>query len=352
MNKRKCFLLSILILISLVFCGCEDIIQSKTEPENNTATSLTVTFIDVGQGDCTLIEANGESMLIDCGEKEYADVVIDRLEKQGIAKLDYAMVTHPHTDHYGGMGYVLDEIPTKNFIYPGKGADTYLWDKIDDELIEAKTKVITAHAGDTLTVCGLPFKIFAPQNKKYEETNDYSIVSKLVCGEISFLFTGDSEKLSEYEMLSNGYDLTSTVLKVGHHGSTTSTCEEFLFTVNPSYAVISCGKDNRYGHPHDETIELLNLYNVQVLRTDELGSITAKTDGYTVKFYSDDELFLDSAKSTESTSQIYIGNKKSKVFHLETCEAMDNMKDKNKVEFSKREEAVNSGYAPCKNCNP
>lgn len=171
---------------------------------------------------------------------------------------------------------------------------------------------------------------------------------------ISFLFTGDAENISEAEQLEMGYNLRADVLKVGHHGSSSSSTIEYLTAVSPSYAVISCGKDNTYGHPHDNTITSIKKCAGEVYRTDECGTIVFTTDGETLTVETFDKYGIDEEKEenavTPSTMFLYIGNKNSKIFHLPSCSSLP--VESNRVYFYERAEAVNNQYQPCKKCKP
>lgn len=242
---------------------------------------LSVHFINVGQGDCSLIISDGQTALIDAGEAEYGDTVVSYLNSQGIKKLDYVIVTHPHSDHMGGIATVLESFDVGKVVVP----------KVSDEMAPTtKTyrvflqtvqneglKLTQAKVGDVYNLGEASFELLAP-NSDYKDLNNYSIVSLLTYGENKFLFTGDAESKSEKEMLEKNLLTKVDVLKVGHHGSSTSSKKKFLEVVSPDYAVILCG-DNSYNHPHEDTVDNLLEYTDNIYRTDQQGTVVFTSDG-------------------------------------------------------------------------
>lgn len=242
----------------------------------------TVHFIDVGQGDCELIRTKTKSVLIDCGEKEYYTDVIDYINSQGIDKLDYVIVTHPHSDHAGGMSYILEEFDIGTVILPKIQSSVLPTTNTYKRLLEAvQNKDISveyAEAGKSYTLDDSLMTVLAPVND-YDDLNNYSITVKFTHGKNSFLFTGDIEKEAETDILNSGADVSANVLKVAHHGSTTSSQKTFLNAVAPEYAVIEVGSPNDYGHPHDKTVNRLEDMDISVYRTDVCGNIVFICDG-------------------------------------------------------------------------
>lgn len=202
-------------------------------------------------------------------------------------------------------------------------------------------------------------QILGPQ-KNYDDPNDTSIVMKVVYGETSFLFTGDAERTAEADILDAGYDLSATVLKVGHHGSDTSTSYPFLREIMPKYAVIQVGKDNSYGHPTEDTLSRLRDADVKVYRNDLQGTIICSSDGAKVTFTTEKNESTQTKPTVVTPSkednnvapdiEEYIGNKNSKKFHLTSCKNLP--AEKNRILLTSREEAVQQGYDPCGNCDP
>lgn len=242
--------------------------------------AVSVHFIDVGQGDCELVELpENKYMLIDAGDNGSEERVLSYLDKEGVEKIDYLVATHPHADHIGGMEEVIRKYDIGEIYMPRKESTSATFERMLDAIDEKNLSIHTAEAGKNIfEYSGVRADFLAPQ-KDYDDLNNVSAVVKLKVKDKSFLFMGDAESKSEMDILASGEDVSCDVLKVGHHGSSTSSNESFLKKANPEYAVISCGKDNKYGHPHEETLEKLKQIHAKVLRCDEMGTITIKTDG-------------------------------------------------------------------------
>lgn len=354
MKKLLCLLLTLIILLSVTGC---DLFSPKEQEIADENVKLRVHFIDVGQGDGILLESRGEFVLIDAGEKDKGSTVLKYIKDCGADSLKYVIATHPHSDHIGGLSKVINGIDTENFITVETDQSTSTWMNILKAVDKNDVNYIDAVVGDKYAFGDATFTILAPLGDHYNGYNNYSVVTMVQCGDIRFLLTGDAEKESEKEMIDAGEDLRADVLKCGHHGSSTSSSAAFLKAVRPSYAIISCGKNNDYGHPHQETIKKLKLMGCTYLRTDTLGTIVASTDGEYLSFSTDkgkSEIATYSA-GVAPTGEIaleYIGNKNSHVFHYAECSGVKSMSEKNKVRFVTREEAVEAGYTPCSQCNP
>jgi competence protein ComEC len=246
---RKLVNIALITFISAaIFSGCSPVATYTSNKD-----LLLVHYIDVGQADSILIQVNGKNMLIDAGNRGDGDKVVSYLKAHGVESLDYVVATHPHEDHIGGMSEVIKKIPIENFYAPRKTAAT----KTFEDMINALDgkKITAAMAGVELNLgADAKAEFIAPNSEKYEDINNYSSALKLTYGSNKFLFMGDAEKLSEDEIIKNNIDLSADVLKVGHHGSSTSSSKDFLDKVSPKIAVISVGKGNDYGHPHKETL--------------------------------------------------------------------------------------------------
>jgi competence protein ComEC len=242
---------------------------------------LKVHFIDIGQGDSELIEYDGKYMLIDAGDVDKGDEVIDYLKSQNVDKLSYVIATHPHADHIGGMADVINSYDADCFITTSKTATTKCYEKMLKALAAKNISITTPVFGEKYKLGDAEFEIITPSDGTDfgNEANNYSVGIKLTYGNTSFVMCGDAEKEAEQMIVDSGANIKADVLKCGHHGSSTSTSEKFLDKVNPTYAVISCGKDNKYGHPHTETIEKLENRGISYFRTDEKGTIVAVSDG-------------------------------------------------------------------------
>ena len=245
---------------------------------------LEVHFIDVGNADCILVRQGAASMLIDAGEKGDADTILEYLQRQGVERLNIVIATHPHADHIGSMARVIRALPIDTFLMaymPQSATPTsavYL--SMLQALDEKQVSVRQAQPGDTLSLGEAQVQILAPLEQS-NDPNNMSVVSRVVYGERRFLFMGDAETPVEQQLLERGTELSADVLKAGHHGSRTATSEAFLKRVAPTYAVLTCGKGNSYGHPHKETLQLLEKYTVTTLRSDVEGDIVFVTDGHT-----------------------------------------------------------------------
>jgi len=247
---------------------------------------LKVHFIDVGQADSILVQMpENKTMLIDAGNNNDGDDVVSYIKSLGINKLDILVGTHPHEDHIGGLDTVIKSLDVGKVYMPKVSHNTKTFEDVLLAIKSKGLKVSTAQAGVILDAGpSVKAEMLAPNGTGYESLNNYSAVIKITFGNTSFLFTGDAETESEIEMLEKGYNLKSTVLKVGHHGSTTSTSSEFLNAVAPLYAVISSGSGNDYGHPHQEILNRLAQADIKIYRTDESGTIIAISDGSAVSF--------------------------------------------------------------------
>lgn len=257
---------------------------SNTEAllENTEETStgeLTIHFMDVGQGDATLIECDDKYMLIDAGNNDKGTLVQNYLVKQGVETLDYVIGTHPDADHVGGLDVAIYKFDCETIILPEAEKDTKTY---EDVLlaIQSKGYEITAPVvGDTYTLGSAEFTIISPSENYDSNANDNSVGILLENGENKFLFVGDAEEEAEEDMVNSGINLMSDVYKVSHHGSKNATTDAFLEAVSPIYAVISVGEDNAYGHPTAEVLNKLRMSGIEVFRTDEQGTIVLTSDG-------------------------------------------------------------------------
>ena len=254
---------------------------------------FSVHFLDVGQGDSTLIRSpGGKYMLIDCGPTDSGEYVVKYLKDLGVEVLDYLLITHPHEDHYGGAERGIGNFGVETLIIHEAFADEYPYDMFIDELEDSKytdkAGIHFAKPDDSFLFDNCAeFMIIAPEKADTDNLNNSSICLKMIFGSTSFLFTGDAEKQVEREMLANGYNLSADVYQAGHHGSSTSNTAAFVEEINPQFAVISCERNNDYGHPHKETLETFKELGVQVLRTDEMSDIVIFSDGENVIFSED-----------------------------------------------------------------
>ena len=250
---------------------------------------IAVHFIDVGQGDTELImTSDGKTVLIDSGTPESRTVLTGYLKDQGVKKIDYFVLTHPHADHIGGAAAVLDAFDVVNVIMTDAPTTTSTYKKVLQKIDEKDCGVIFAEAGKEYSLGEAKITILSPVSDYSDDLNNTSIVLRLTYGRTAFMFTGDAEKKAEQDMLTKfpASYFRADVLKLGHHGSSTSTSDGWFFAVSPEYAVISCGRNNDYGHPHREILSLLKKNGTTYFRTDTDGSIVMSSDGESVKIIS------------------------------------------------------------------
>ena len=255
------------------------------EVTNTLGNKVRVHYIDVGQGDSTFIELpDGKTVLIDAGESEYGQVVASYIEKLKYSKIDYLIATHPHNDHIGGLTYIVNSFDIGAIYMPDVTNNTSTYINLLKAIEAKKKKVRVASIGKNIILEDeLCLKVLAPSGKEYEDLNNYSVVLKLTFKEKSFLFMADAQYDSEMDILNSGLDISADVLRVGHHGSTSSTNYNFLKKVSPKIAIISVGLNNDYGHPKEKILNKLKDLNVKIYRTDLNGNIVITTDGETMK---------------------------------------------------------------------
>ncbi|MFQ7293267.1 MAG: ComEC/Rec2 family competence protein [Monoglobales bacterium] len=239
-------------------------------------------YLDVGQGDSEFIEfPDGRTMLIDASEAEYADDIEDFIEDRGVSKIDYIVITHPHSDHYGGMNDIIQYFDIGEIYMPDATNNAKGFERLLLTIDQKNIPIVQTKAGLRIEgLDGLSIDFLAPNSSQYSEINNYSAVLKITYGNTSFLYMGDAEKLSENEIKA---DVKCDVIKVGHHGSKTSSGEDFVNKTSPEYAVISVGEDNQYGLPDQEIIERWEISGANVLRTDIDGTIAFESNGNDIK---------------------------------------------------------------------
>ena len=309
-------------------------------------------FIDVGQALSVLVECDGQYMLYDGGNVDDGSLVVSYLQSQGVEQLEYVFCSHAHEDHVGGLAAALAYFPAYHVYSPVTEASTKCFKDFVKYTQQQGLQVEVPAVGTTWPLGGATVTMVGPV-AQYSDTNDTSIVLRIEYGSTSFLLTGDMEKTAETDLVNSGVNLRADVLQVGHHGSSTSTGYLFLNSVLPEMAVISCGVNNKYGHPHEETLSILRDAGVDVYRTDLQGTITIGSDGqnYTVgteHFAEDAQLNPTDPAASSTAQQAYIGNVNSKKFHLPSCSNLP--AEKNQILFSSYDEAVEAGYTPCSSC--
>ena len=348
---------ALLLALCLLLTACEFTIVFEPSPTGEPAAALEkeetlmVHFLDVGQADCALIEFCNQFILIDGGNVEDSRRVISFLEQQGVRSLEAIICTHTHEDHVGGLPAVLAVYPTEAVYAPTR---VYASNVFDDFLryTDQQDLTVTIPApGDRLTLthgdAQVVLTVLGPV-KSYFDTNNTSIVTHLSWGDTAFLFTGDMEIDAENDMLDYWGDRfpRADLLKVGHHGSETSSGYRLIYEVRPDYALISVGEGNTYGHPHE--IPLSRLYNAgcTLFRTDEMGSVTAVSDGQEIVFTWENQ--SANPLGGEPGDTRLIGNCNSMKLHTSLCNYLPG--EKNRVYFDSYQDAIEAGYIPCGSC--
>ncbi len=383
---KKSFSLLVTILLTLSFiCGCSEIPAKQTEtiyPEQTAKTTETlvegmninpiykdikVHFIDVGQGDCEFIELpNGQTMLIDAGNSHNGSEIIDYIENIfQYDEIDFVVATHPHSDHIGGMAEVINHFDIGAMYMPEKVHTTYDFENLLDAIERNNVNLHKAKADTNILTSGLlKIDLFAPFDEEYSNLNNYSAVVKVTYNETVLLFMGDAESQVEYKLLDK--DIDADILKVGHHGSDTSSTELFISEVSPSVAVISSGGE--YGHPNDNVLAILNDYKADIYRTDEVGTVIVTADGHkkvsvdkkasTVKenappaqpvqapVVATPATTAASEPQQNISAQVY-KTRTGECYHRSGCSSLSKSKIPTTVS-----EAQSIGLRPCKRCNP
>ncbi|EPB8153317.1 ComEC/Rec2 family competence protein [Clostridium perfringens] len=285
MNKKKKIISSIIGIIVVLLAGYFgiDLTQDSKVPKDS---KLMISYMDVGQGDAAYIKVNGNDILIDAGPRSNSKELLEQLKAKNIDDFELVIATHPHEDHIGGMVDVFKEYEVKSFYSPKITHTTKTYENLVKAVKDEGLKTKELKGGMVIDLGeGAKFEVFTPQKSEYEELNDYSPIMKLSFGDTSYLFTGDAEKLAEEEALAKyKTSLDSDVIKFGHHGSSSSSSNAFIEAVSPKYGIISCAKDNKYGHPHRETLDIIKKYNIKTFRTDTDGEIILTSDGKSINF--------------------------------------------------------------------
>ena len=342
-------------------------ISSQVKPEEK----LEVHFIDVGQGDAIFIDYGDFDMLIDAGDNKYGSTVVNYLKQEEVDDLEYVIATHMDADHIGGLDVVINHFEVENVIDSGTSKDTQTY-RDYHTAVNAEGANYQEDTTMTITVDqSLAFKVIETGDG-YSDENDNSVVVWLTYLDKDFLFTGDMESHAEQASLSYFGDVD--VLKSGHHGSRTSSTEAFLNRVDAEYVVISCGKDNKYGHPHQETLDKYEAQGMEVFRTDLQGNIIATVDKEgSITWNAKSTEYVKPSSNSSSSSNIgsttssigqtapkfegkteaaYVGSAQSDKYHYPSCTSAKKINASNLVEFTSKQDANNNGYVPCGRCKP
>lgn len=376
---RRILTLLLTALLSLSPAGSA-IVQAADAA--NTAATLTVNFLDVGQGDAAVIQCGGQTLMIDGGPSKRSDYIYSWLKQHSVTTIDYMIATHTDADHIGGLSGALNYANVGTAYCSSTTGTTKTFNNFVKYLAKQGKSIAVPSVGTSFALGNAAVQILGPIGTS-DEPNNTSIVAKVTYGNTSFLFTGDAEREEEQALLNSGADLSSTVLKVAHHGSASSTSYPFLREVNPQYAVISVGSGNSYGHPTADVLSKLRDADVTTYRTDMQGEITMVSDGQTVTVTTarnaDADTLAGAGAGQKSSSSgnssaaaaagaaassgsqdaapvaqnTYVLNTNTHKFHYPSCGSVKQMKDKNKkVVTSTRDEIIAQGYDPCKKCKP
>ena len=355
--------------------------NSSADNASNISNHLEVHYIDVGQGDATLIICNNEAMLVDAGDEGKGTAIQLYLKKHNIERLKYVVATHPDADHIGGLDVIVYKFDCGQILIPNCTNNTYSFEQLQNSM---KAKGYSPHVvdvGEKYTLGSAQIEILSPSSEfTFAETNDSSIVFRLDYGNNSFLFTGDATIPPQQALIYDpDLDIDVDVLKVPHHGASTAYIKGFYDEVSPKFAVISCGRDNQYDHPRQEVLDDLKNRGTKVFRTDEQGTIVAISDGKTITFNTDSSASRLSGNSNKLDNPVddevisntrglqhdeheaadeeitYVYNKNRNRFHYPDCSSVPKIKPENRVDLNcTREELLNTypKAKPCKNCNP
>lgn len=284
--KKRHFKHLIIFTLLLLLCFFSSLLTKKLNSYKVNPNLMYVHYINVDQGDAILIQVNNKNLLIDSGPKNHKKQLVKFLTDLNISKLDYVIATHPHEDHIGNMNTVLNSYKVQSFYAPKVYSYTKSFEQMIDSLKSNNLKINPIKRGCNTINLGFQtnVEVFSPINDTYDNENNYSPVIKISFGNNSFLFTGDAEKEIEDKLILLNDDLKADILKVSHHGSSSSTSDSFLNRVSPKYAIISVGKNNIYDHPNDTIISKLNTYKINILRTDIQNNITLISDGTNISY--------------------------------------------------------------------
>lgn len=337
---------------------------------------FSATMLNVGQGLSVLIQSDGHNMLYDGGNRAHSSYVVAYLQQHGIDFLDYMVASHYDEDHIAGLVGVLNTTPVSTILCPDYQADSKIYESFVKGEETSGAQIEHPDAGEEYLLGDAKIEVLQ-DDSSLEEANNKSIAVKISYGTFSMLLTGDAEQEAEEEMIRSGQDLHADLYVAGHHGSSSSSSQDFLTAVSPSYVWISCGAYNSYGHPHKETMEKLEKDGIQMFRTDRQGEVSVYTDGNSYWFStapSDDwksgneemgaegqdgtvtiaeTVTSGSEKNSPDSADTYILNTHTLKFHRTDCEAVEKMSERNKeVSHLSREELIKEGYSPCGACKP
>ena len=288
-NKLSVWILIITILFAAAALYIYYLNADDTPTGSAPNATLDVLVIDVGQADSILVTmSTGEAMLIDAGDSSSKEAIFEELDERNISKIDFLVATHPHADHIGGMQSVIERYDIGMIYMPDMTSESKTYKNLKQTIDDKDIPVTEAYAGEQFSLGAAQCTIVSPGKDDDIDANNESVVIFLDYMDTECLFTGDMEEKAEEEVLADGYMIDADILKVAHHGSSTGTSEDFLDAVSPDYAVISCGEGNTYGHPHEQTLDMLSKYGLDPYRTDISGDILFTSDGHTIQVVTGD----------------------------------------------------------------
>ena len=323
--------------------------------------SFELHLLDVGQGLSILVKADGHYLLYDGGGARTSSYVVSYLKEQGITELDYVVVSHYDDDHLNGIVGALHVFSCGTVLAPDYIADTDIYASYISAVWEKGIAVVHPSKGDIYYLGNATIKVIGPSSYNNTSENNNCISLCINYSDRHFLICGDLEAEGEEELVNSNFDLSCDLYVVNHHGSASSSTFYFLNHVLPSYALLSCGQDNSYGHPSIEVMERLQAMNCELYRTDKQGTIIAYSDGNAIWFNTEPCTDWSSNISSESESTAintsgevtYVCNTNTYKFHYEYCDSVEKMKEENKrITSESRDSLIAQGYEPCKNCCP
>ena len=367
------------LLFSLLFILCLGSISSAA------ADTFKMHVLDVGQGQAVLFEYDGHSMMIDGGGRGSSSYVVSYVKQLGIETLDCVAVSHYEEDHMSGIIGILSAFSCGRLLLPSYAEAGELYQSLAVAALSNGCAILHPQPGDEFMLGEAGVKVIGPRRTDYSSDNDMSLCFKICFGGVAFMVCGDAQQESEIDLVNSGEDLRANVYVVDHHGSSTSSMDAFLDAVSPKYAIISCGKDNGYGHPAMETLQRLQNHGILLYRTDQQGTIIVHTDGSDIWFDQDPSddwtsgnsiipfgntndnaeygtvitrqaLDNDNTSVWQERTELefqFVCKKKTKKFHTPSCNSVEQMKEDNRLFTNlSRDELLAEGYEPCGNCKP
>lgn len=369
-TRRLLGIVLAMLLFVMPLWGCkkekmQGSVNSDITQKAQTAGGLTVHYLDVGQGNAILLQLEGQTMLIDGGARKSSSFVVSYLEKQKVEKLDYVLISHFDEDHLSGAVGALHKFPVGTLITPDYEADSNIFQSYKKIVEEKGYEAVHPKQGQEFSLGSAKFRVISPVSYGHEDENQDSVGIILENGEQKFFIGGDIGLESEKEILNSGVDIQADVMLMNHHGSHVS--EEFFKKISPSYSVISCGKDNKYGHPRADTMELLKKYDVPVFRTDLQGTILMYSDGKELIFGqepcndytpgdrngTEENTVTQEFNNSNEQECDFVLNAHTKKIHKKDCSSVEQMSEENRSYYKGDiNTLLEAGYSACKSCNP